>query len=270
MARRPHDFTPAWVTRILLARFPEIRGELLSSVAEGEHAQAASMEDMKARVEAAEALARQRWELNGLLSRRCNELEAALSRATGEPPSEAAVDPVGGTGTEGPRASDRDLDLKVGSPETETPAMSKFDYEPGKCRICADKGILPSEAIACYAHSNAFESERNTRLQKDLDAAEARADALAARLTQVTQALRALTREIGHIADYSRRCAHYGPADQLREHIANAVRIANSYDAVLAAVPGTTTVEEKDQAARGGTLEIRAGQELPQGNDGDS
>jgi hypothetical protein len=44
----------------------------------------------------------------------------------------AAVDPVGGTGTEGPRASEAfDLrDLKVGSPQPETPAPPKGTQEP--------------------------------------------------------------------------------------------------------------------------------------------
>jgi hypothetical protein len=29
----------------------------------------------------------------------------------------------------------------------------RFNHEPGKCHECADKGIVPSEAIACYLHS---------------------------------------------------------------------------------------------------------------------
>ena len=30
---------------------------------------------------------------------------------------------------------------------------ARFPHEPGKCQVCADEGILPSEAVACYLHS---------------------------------------------------------------------------------------------------------------------
>ena len=32
-------------------------------------------------------------------------------------------------------------------------AKRKFPHEVGKCQVCADQGILPSEAVACHMHS---------------------------------------------------------------------------------------------------------------------
>lgn len=41
-------------------------------------------------------------------------------------------------------------------------AKVRFPHEPGKCRFCADAGILPSDAIACVLHSEITINELKT------------------------------------------------------------------------------------------------------------
>jgi len=36
---------------------------------------------------------------------------------------------------------------------------ARFPHETGKCQVCADQGILPSEAVVCYLHSIALIKE---------------------------------------------------------------------------------------------------------------
>jgi hypothetical protein len=55
------------------------------------------------------------------------------------------------------------------------PKKVRFPHEPGKCRICADRGILPSEAVACVLHSEIAINElktENTTLKRGATASQ--------------------------------------------------------------------------------------------------
>lgn len=58
--------------------------------------------------------------------------------------------------------------------------------------------------------------------------------------------LAALLREVGHVADYAKRCGFYGPADALREHLAALVAAAKEVEALSLLPPAQGKVGKFD------------------------
>jgi len=103
-----------------------------------------------------------------------------------------------------------------------TKKRRRFPHEPGKCHICADKGILPSEAIACALHSvfRIKELEREVRVLENTAGASSRLHLALASLMGAVPSADGRA-ELGFVKELLAR------ADKVRDAVQKALDVAN-------------------------------------------